>query len=143
MQLEKLAAFCVLSERERERGARASVFSIFVLCVLYLLDAFIYSEAEGLKLCFCRRCFLLFSKVAVFWELSLDGFPLICLLVLGVVCWSAFAGLVALELLVACIENSVDRRCASSPMHSVFGGGAWCHESEKLDFKAFTFLTRL
>ncbi len=58
---------------------RECVFSIFVLCVLYLLDAFIYSEAEGLKLCFCRRRFLLFSKVAVFWELSLDGFPSISL----------------------------------------------------------------
>ncbi len=49
----------------------------------------------------------------------------------------------ALELLVACIENSVDRRCASCSLLSVFGGGVWCHESEKLDFKAFIFLTRL
>jgi len=45
VQLEKLAAFCVLSERaserererEREREVRECVFSIFVLCVLYLL----------------------------------------------------------------------------------------------------------
>ncbi len=66
-------------ERERERERCVSVCLVFSCCVCFIcwLDAFIYSEAEGLKLGFCRRCFRLFSQVAVFCELSLDGCPLI------------------------------------------------------------------